>query len=507
MPLVDVNNPDRSLTSRTSRTSLTAVAAIILVTVAAWLPSLAPYVPVAEDFSNAHVPNPGVNAYWQWFLSHSQQEGLWRVVGLPFTDFARNLHPLGFPLLSILFHGINGGLTGLLCRRLGASRQLSFGAALCFAVLPAAVEANLYAVASQSIQATTVFLLLALSLARVMRDERPRLRNLAWCFMAAFVGNTTQENLLIAYVVLPVAVAHVLRPIPAWTRANLESALAYSACTFLAVATYAGVTMSLRTGPTKAIGINLTTLVSFPAYQYTNLFPYEIWAHPDLVAVALGHQPLIVVVLSAALLVAGLVLARPVFQTRSSAADAPTRARERRILEAAIALWYSAGLIFVLGGGYSFESRKKYVTLMFLSVVMAFVATRIIQAARDRRWRRLAVAGAAVLVVVTAATTWMVSSLWVLETQRGAALVRVLIAHPEIKTVHVRFMPDILDQWPRWVSLASSQHSSAWVTEFAMELRFNRSLQRVPTAEAGAAVIECRYLEGQDAECHLVGSP
>jgi len=83
--------------------ALTAAAAVALVALAAWLPSLQAYVPVAEDYSRAHVAQPGLNAYWQWFLAHSQQEGLWRVIGLPFTDFARNIHPFRFPARATRF--------------------------------------------------------------------------------------------------------------------------------------------------------------------------------------------------------------------------------------------------------------------------------------------------------------------------------------------------------------------------------------------------------------------
>ena len=477
------------------------VLAIVLVTLAAWLPSLQPYVPAAEDYGRANVVEQSVAGYWEWFLAHSQREGLWRVIGLPFTSVARHLHPLGFPILSIMFHAVNGILIAVLLLRLRSSRFVATVAALVFVTLPSAVEANMYAVASQSMQATTIFLVLAWYLAAAVQRTKPTPASLLICFVLALIGNATQENLLFAFVVLPAAIAFVHCPPRQWNRAYLQSAVAYSVCTTLATAVYVSITMSLRTEPTKAIDLNFGALLSFPMYQYTNLIPFDLWNHLDLVGIALRHQSPIIAIISALLLVAGVFVARRTFtDVADESADAV--AREWRLLGAVLAVWHVAGWIYVLAGGYSFESRKKYVGLMFLAVIASVVVVWLGRGSSARATRRGAFALGFGAVAIAATTTWLISTLWVLEARRGAVLMETIAAHRELTDVRVRFVPDLYRTWRRWRYLASSQHNAEWVTILEADRRFNQMIEIAPETAIDVPAIECRYV-GSSAECEF----
>jgi hypothetical protein len=477
------------------------VFAIVLLTLAAWLPSLQPYVPAAEDYGRGHVADPSAAGYWAWLLAHSYREGLWRVIGLPFTSVARNLHPLGFPILSIMFHAVNGILIAVMLLRLRSSRFIAAVAALIFVTLPSAVEANMYAVASQSMQATTIFLVLACYLAAALERDRLSPASLLFCFVVALIGNATQENLLFASVVLPAAIAFVHRPVRQWNRAYLQSVLAYSVCTTLATAVYASTTLSVRTDPTKAIDLNFAALLSFPMYQYTNLIPFDLWNHLDLVGLAIRHQSPIVAIISALLLVAGVLVARrTIADVPDESADAV--AREWRLLGAVLAMWHVAGWIYVLAGGYSLESRKKYAGLMFLAVIVAVVVVWLVRGSSARATRHGAFALASGAVAIAATTTWLISTLWVLEARRGAVLMDTIAAQPELTDVRVRFVPDLYRTWRRWRYLASSQHNAEWVTIFEADRRFNRTIQIAPETAITAPAIECHFV-GSSAECEF----
>lgn len=477
------------------------VFAIVLVTLAAWLPSLQPYVPAAEDYGRANVVEQSVAGYWAWFIAHSQREGLWRVIGLPFTSVARHLHPLGFPILSIMFHAVNGILIAILLLRLRSSRFVATVAALVFVTLPSAVEANMYTVASQSMQATTIFLVLACYLAEALQRDKLSPASLLLCFVVALIGNATQENLLFAYVVLPAAIAFVHRPVRQWSRANLQSVIAYSVCTTLAIAVYASITMSVRHEPTKEIALNFAALLSFGMYQYTNLIPFDLWNHLDLAGIAIRHQSPVLAVISALLFVAG------VFVARRTLTDVPDEspeavAREWRLLGAVLALWHVAGWIYVLAGGYSFESRKKYVGLMFLAVILAVVAVWVMRGSSARATRHGAFAVAFGGVAIAATTTWLITTLWVLEARRGSVLMDTIAAHPELTDVRVRFEPDLYGSWKRWRYLASSQHNAGWVTILEADRRFNQVIQIAPETAITVPAVECQYV-GSSAECEF----
>ena len=309
---------------------------------------------------------------------------------------------------------------------------------------------------------------------------------------------------MFAYVVLPAAIAHVQRPIWTWNRNLIRDVMAYSVCTFLAIATYAGVTLSVRTAPTKSPEFSPETLLSFPAYQYTNLFPFQIWTRGDLVSLVVTHQPVILAVATVVLLVLGLLLAQRAHGGQAGVTDYPTRGRDHRVLQSMVALWCAAGFIYVLAGGYSFESRKKYVTLTFMVVVIAYVATLIVQETRTPAWRQRALWLGAGLLSLTVATTWMVSSLWILESRRGAALVNTINQHPAIETVEVRFIPNLYAEWPMWRAMASSQHNAEWVTELEVGRRYQRTIRVLHRPEPGATVVECRFIEGANAQCDVV---
>lgn len=472
---------------------------------AAWLPSIQPYIAAAEDFGRQSLESPTASRLWEWFLRHSTDEGLWRVVGLPFTDFARSLHPLGFSVLSLGTHTVNGLLLFLLLRRLRVGVILAKTAALLFVVLPSAVEAHMYAVASQSVQATTVFLLLALYLTIVI--ERDRLSPLAVgiSFAAAFLGNAIQENLIFAFVVLPAAIAHVKVPLRSWPRPMQIAVVCHSAAIAAAIFLYGLTTIVLRTSPTKEMSINPETLLSFPLYQYTNFTPFLVWMHRDLIALVLEHHGWLMKLGSLALLIAGCVLARGML-TSAPLTDRDTIVRQRRLLESIAVLWMAAGLVFVAGGGYSFESRKKYVTLCFLAVIVAYVADRLISVA-STSGRRRAITWTIAAIGAAAITTWVVSSLWILEARRGAAVVATLVAHPEIHEVEVQFVPSVQQQWPEWRYLASSQHSSPWVTSYEMSHRYNRRVDVGHEGNlSGATVIECGWEAEGTAVCRVVPS-
>ena len=477
--------------------------AVALVALAAWLPSLRPYVAAAEDFSRVHVPDPSLAAYWNWALAQYRVEGLWRLVGFPFTDISRHVHPLGFPLFALASHAVNGLLLAHLLRRLKVGEFLSTWAALCFVALPCAVEANMYSVASQSIQATTAFLLIASGLVGALRCASVSVWSLGLCFLAVLMGNAIQENLMFAYTVLPASLAFVLWPRTEWSQETARAVAAYTMCTLLAIGTFVVVTMGARTDPTKAPSLHLGTILSFPVHQTTNLIPYQVWSHADLLGLVFRHESIATLVVSVVLLVAGLTLAMPTLVERSVEADESADSRARRLLGAALALWYAAGFIYVLGGGYSFESRKKYVTLAFLAIVGAVVASRGVQAVSGRQARRGALGLAIGAIVLSAATTWVVSGLWVLEARRGSALVSAIAARPDVTAVAVRFVPDLISLWPQWRDVASSQHHAAWVTELEVFRRFGRTVHRVPAGQSSATELECRYGEGFAATCNV----
>jgi hypothetical protein len=368
-------------------------------------------------------------------------------------------------------------------------------------VLPSAIEANMYAVASQSVQSTTVFLLLAFHLAGAMPHQRTSRGSLVACVLAAFIGNAIQENLMFAYVVLPAALKHVSYPISTWNAIRIRKVLDYTAGIAMAIVAYGTITVLLRTEPTKAIILNLTTVISFPAYQYTNLIPFEFWSHFDLVALVLTHKSAVIASVSALLLAVAIPMTiADLAAAGEGDAGAETRGREWRLLQSTLAIWIAAGSIYVLAGGYSFESRKKYVTLMLLSIVIAYPVSWLAQSARS--WRRCAIPLTVAALLVSAVTTWMLSSLWILESRRGAALVDAIHQRPEITAPHIVFEPDIYQSWPAWRDLSSSQHNAAWVTELEVQRRYNREIRVVPAGDPDAdAEISCRYTYTAIAEC------
>jgi hypothetical protein len=245
--------------------------------------------------------------------------------------------------------------------------------------------------------------------------------------------------------------------------------------------------------PTKSSAFNPETSLSFVVYQVTNLIPFELWRHPDLIALVLRHESVITLVVAAILLAVAVGLAFTLMPSDGSPTDARVRSREQRVLGALLLLWATAGLIYVFAGGYTFESRKKYVTLMFLAPVVAYATSRAFDAARSGRAQQ-AVSGALFATIVAcAATTWIICSLWILNAKRGEALVQA-IAATSANAVHVRFRPDVGQAWPRWHAVASSQHDASWVTELELRRRFGRKIVMVGEEESPDVVIDCAIL-------------
>ncbi len=228
------------------------------------------------------------------------------------------------------------------------------------------------------------FFLLTLAIALDEPTSKPA-RNLRAGLLVAstLVGNLMHEQMLIAYLALPVAL-FIWRPPASWAPATAFKANWWRLMPWLGCALYlAGYFATLHATTTKQPAFSIRAALSPWWHQISNLMAFDVWTHPVWVQ-SFGRELLTPAGMATAFMLLAGVGALGALRLRAMPGGSASTGRDT--LRAAVGwavLIAGAAAIYALAGGYSLESRKRYAFVALL--VMGTVHVLSLGGFRARR--------------------------------------------------------------------------------------------------------------------------
>jgi len=412
---------------------------LIAGTLLAWLPLLGASLPVNDDFTFLTViQKEGLAGYLRVY-------GFWRPLGQYPQLWLFLKNPAYHPLLVVTTHLIVVLLFFHLCRSLFGGVRLPLGAALVVAMVPLSYEAFTWIITYNYIVPMVFFLANLLLLIGHDRFKGPL--PLKFCLSAllsllAVLGNEC--------VFFASAVCGLFALVEA--AASPRGAAFSRAQGWLALAPLAGclVWMGLFYAfpgpgmPKRVTSIHLFSVFGVYLRQYSLLDVFVPWFNPTTRSFlfAAWTKPLWVAVLACVppFLLGLWRLSRPDLPSEKS------RGKEWRTLLALLALLAGGSLIYVLAGGFTLDTRKKYPLVIFMLLLLCWLY-------RAAPWRRIPArsffACAAALSIGGAMTAWMVVGIWKYEALRYNQLADFVVEHDLEGPLRIVLHPDIEAAWPQ----------------------------------------------------------
>jgi hypothetical protein len=428
-------------------------------TLLAWLPLLGRSLPVADDFPLMSLIQSG------GLLGYVRSLGFWRPLGqyLPIYLFLKN--PLYHPLLVVCTHLLAVLLLFNVCQSLFGGIRLPLVASLIFATFPFGYEALTWVITYNYLLPVPLFLTALLLLVDQHKWRCPSVALFCVISILALFTVLANESLLFVTALSGGFVWLEQRSdsFPTFDRRRLLLASAPSfGCVMWLILFYAFKGADI---PKHVTNIHIPTLLSVYYRQYS-LFDVFL---PLLSPVTRGfvihdwsNKTLGAVFICAVVFLFGIVRV-----SRANTIFRPTVGM--RMLFWIIALLFGASLIYVLAGGFSLDSRKKYPLVVLLLLFGCWIVRTVF---KRRQMRRLLFIVTAIATCgMGAITTWLIVGIWKYQTARYNDLADFLVARHISRPIEIRWNPDLYTAWPQMVRSVGYRFDDIWVMDLALEYR------------------------------------
>jgi hypothetical protein len=210
--------------------------------------------------------------------------------------------------------------------------------------------------------------------------------------------------------------------------------------------------------PVKEItNIHLPSALSALWYQYHNVDALRFWTSGTLreygASVITRNDSLLTL---AALCVVPFLL-NFILRSDASSGEVSAPSSEAKMALKPFLIWMiflalGAGAIYALAGGYSLDTRKRYLIVPFLMMTVAAAVWLILGPTRARAfWRRGAVFATTVVCIFGCLTSFFTMSIWKSELTRLNYLADVIAENGLFGDLSVDWNPDIEQIWPQSV--------------------------------------------------------
>ena len=469
----------QSFMTKLSRTRLN-VFAIVLACLAAWVVQLRDYLPIADDFPNATAFGGGMwDTIWSLYAATGIRRSFALLSNMPICAAPVEITnalclTLHFAATALLF-----GVANVLSRM----PRLAFAVAVLFGVFPFGYGAVTWASGSYIIPCLIFFLAaLAILLRHAGRPLGPDWVMAVVSGHLVFIGCIVGEHLVFASALVgALALASTGKALcfqdlkKPWV---VAPALAVGLYLVLVLATQSGATLTDIRGEARSLStINPPTVLSVWFYQVRNFDYFQPWLQSDAVRLALLDIGWLRVLGGSILLMGvwacflrahsrNLLPARDIEQTGE-----PSHLNMGHVpLVLVLAMMIGLSAVHALAGGYSASSRHQYAPLALLALLAAVVGTRYPLFDRLLAWRSSL--PLVLLVLLGAATTWLVTGLNHFELRRHHALIDFLAKENIGGPVRLQFAPPLDSYWPKMRrTLGGYAFDDEWVLNLALEDR------------------------------------
>ena len=373
--------------------SLLVLLALVAVAFSAYGTAAVRYHFFADDFVYVRdFTDP--TASFQWGV-----EGVWRFLGNTAMTTGLSFAPRLYVALMVLLHAGNAFLAWAILRRLGVGRSSAALLGGLLAAFPGFHEAVVWIPASDNVWSTTFFLLVFLACLRAAA-RGPTAGMTLLAFAGALIGDLFHDQYSLAYFVLPVAATWLqsgrwLLPLDRRRLAALAAPVLGSGLYILAYL------LTLQPTTTKQPAFNWHSLFSPFVYQYANFAAFDVWQHAIWARAFAQRLASPAGVGLLALLAAGTAVIGWESSRAPDRGSRPPPPPPSPAKAAWSALLLSLASVYVVAGGYSLDSRKRY-AFVFLG---ALALGHLRRSQPRLRWVGSAVVAVALCALTTVALT------------------------------------------------------------------------------------------------------
>ena len=428
-------------------------------TLLAWFPLLGASLPVADDFPfMAIIKNGGLFGYLRSF-------GLWRPLGqyLPIRLFLEN--PLYHPVLVLCTHLAAVVLLFHVCQSLFGGIRLPIVASLIFALFPFGYEALTWVITYNYILPVPLFLTGLL----ILIDQHKRRCSTAALFCLIFILSllTVLTNECLLFVTAASGAFVWVKQSGEWLPRFDRRRLLLTLAPGLGCAVWLGLFYAFPGAdtPKHVTSIHIPTLLSVYYRQYS-LFDVFVPLLNPVTRGFLTHdwsgKTFVAVFICAAVFVFGIVRVSRSFPV------GPFTNR-MRMMFCIIGLLLGASLIYVVGGGFSLDARKKYPLVLLLILFGCWASRSVFRPGQMHR--RLFILAVIVASGIGVASTWVIVGIWKYQTKCYNGLADFLIASRVGQPIEIRWNPNFYEAWPQMARSVGYRFDDDWVVNLALEYR------------------------------------
>lgn len=444
------------------RSNLAPYGLLLLAVWLAWSPTIARHLPLADDYTIGTMLDRGLRVYLQETFATA---GVWRILGfIMIGPMASNGGYLPSVVL-VTAHTLVVCLFYAVSLNLFRHRVASLTIALIFGVYPFCAGAVIWTSASMVVFVLGLMLANMLVLQRAGHSRGAQMRAFAVCAGLSLVASLVQENLVFAF-----AASGLL----AWSGTSKMGPREWRRLAFERPAVFGPAAGSLAylvlywafqtDRMLKPFSFHLAALISPYARQYSMLDGFVPWFSPITRGLTFRTWDLSFVAIVAVLAVATIVMLVSLPRLVAPAATPVTTEKNQLIV--VVALMAGAALVFVVAGGYSLDSRKRYDLLPWMLWLATWVWLRL-WPSRDRFTASI-ITGLAVVCTVGVATTWLLIGIGRYELERYHSLVEFLVRNQVGPAIRVEWVPDIRQEWPQITRNRGFTMDADWVLNSAL---------------------------------------
>lgn len=448
---------------------------IVAASLAAWFPVLGGSPLIADEYPFTLTLKDGLFAYFtNWFSSW----GTMRLLGQVINGFNTN-HPTFCYFLLVLTHIFTVCLffrvSQILLKRTGLSLVL----ALVMGIFPWGYQSVAQIMGYTTMLSTTFFLVNLLLLLNFSKNLKLQPYIFVISYFITLITQLIYENLVFAFMLSGIVIwldedKNKLK----WKSIIQNTKLKISGLApFLGGLTYLilcklTVNMNYVTNTLgRSIKPNPEAILSTYYYQYTNLYIFQPWfssATRELIFFRWTWIDLLIFGISLTILIVSLLS----FFKQKRQLLQPQNKLSIQLFIYFLLLMFGASLIFVVAGGYTLDTRKKYALIPLMLLFLGWIWSNLFE-------HKLNLSPKFVVILTTLgllgiSTTWLVVGTYRYEVMRQETLATFLATNNVVGQIQLEFNPDIKTAWPTMASTIGFDIFDDWAINIALKAKRNR---------------------------------
>lgn len=441
---------------------------IVTAVLAAWLPALGGHPLFSEEYHYRNMLNDG---FYEYFTTWVAFQGVWRLLGQAINGLTTN-YPAFCSFLAVFTHILTVCFFFRVSQLLLKKTGLSLVLALIMGIFPWGYQTIMNVMGYTPMLATTIFwgnLLLLLSFAN---DKKLQPYIFLISFLLTFITQFAYEILIFAFMVSGV----ILWVDQDVTRVKWRSITSNVRHKFSGLAPFLGGLSFLvlykatypETNRMYPPSINLESIFSVYYYQYTNYYIFQPWFNSDtrnLVFFSWDLGKVFIFILLLCIFIGSMAA----FLSTHDFINSKSLQLSKALLPYILLLMVGASLLYVVAGGYTVDTRKKYALIPLVLLLFGWIWRTVFEP-RFQFSRKILVI-LMTLGFFGISTTWLVTGVYLYEINRQDALAEFLVTNRITGDIQVELNPDIKVAWPTMTATLGFDMYDNWVFNFAPEAK------------------------------------